>query len=319
MTLRMGDGPVANLPGGLDAYAGYVNVSGIGQTYPNVVATFPKALHLSITTNGSVADCADVESGAMISWTGYQVGYCAISNAQTLIDTYGRPPKLWTAHYTGIAHICDPGCGYGFTGTADGTQWTDHNGVWDESLLAANFFGDPPHVQQSEGRNMAIIIHPDGQRVDEFVCNPAGQVLQRTGGNVGQLNTAPWQSNLPAGALKTIGGGWWPDGSVLILDGEGTDGIGYLTWFTVATGVWEAWQSTGKTVFDNKGATGAAATVTVGTVATGSSGTEAAVTNSGTSSAAVLDFTIPEGPQGPAGVVAVGTNVTVTGTLTTTN
>ena len=32
--LRMVDGPVANLPPGFDAYAGYVNRSGIGITYP---------------------------------------------------------------------------------------------------------------------------------------------------------------------------------------------------------------------------------------------------------------------------------------------
>ena len=55
------------------------------------------------------------------------------------------------------------------------------------------------------------------------------------------------------------------------------------------------------------GPPGAAATVTVGTTATGEPGTQAQVTNSGTESAAVLDFVIPrgaagaQGPQGPAG------------------
>jgi hypothetical protein len=43
------------------------------------------------------------------------------------------------------------------------------------------------------------------------------------------------------------------------------------------------------------GADGAAATVSVGTVTTGAGGSSAAVTNSGTSGAAVLDFTIPAG------------------------
>ena len=45
----------------------------------------------------------------------------------------------------------------------------------------------------------------------------------------------------------------------------------------------------------------AAATVTVGTTTTGNPGTDASVTNSGTSSAAVLDFTVPAGPEGPQG------------------
>lgn len=55
------------------------------------------------------------------------------------------------------------------------------------------------------------------------------------------------------------------------------------------------------------GDTGEAATVTVGTVTTGAAGSDAAVVNAGTSSAAVLNFTIPRGekgdtgPQGPAG------------------
>jgi hypothetical protein len=46
---------------------------------------------------------------------------------------------------------------------------------------------------------------------------------------------------------------------------------------------------------------GSAATIAVGTVTTGNPGTEVIVTNSGTTSAAVLDFTIPQGEQGAAG------------------
>ena len=46
---------------------------------------------------------------------------------------------------------------------------------------------------------------------------------------------------------------------------------------------------------------GAAASVTVGTVTTGAAGTQAAVTNTGTSGAAVLNFTIPQGAAGTGG------------------
>ena len=49
------------------------------------------------------------------------------------------------------------------------------------------------------------------------------------------------------------------------------------------------------------GAPGTAATVTVGTTTTGEAGTEASVTNSGTTSAAVLNFTIPKGAKGDKG------------------
>jgi hypothetical protein len=54
-----------------------------------------------------------------------------------------------------------------------------------------------------------------------------------------------------------------------------------------------------------QGVPGNAATVTAGTTATGAPGSSAAVTNSGTSSAAVLDFTIPEGVAGQQGIQGV--------------
>lgn len=49
------------------------------------------------------------------------------------------------------------------------------------------------------------------------------------------------------------------------------------------------------------GQPGTAATVTVGTVTTGDAGTSASVTNSGTSTNAILNFTIPRGAIGPSG------------------
>ena len=55
------------------------------------------------------------------------------------------------------------------------------------------------------------------------------------------------------------------------------------------------------------GADGAAATIGDPTITTGLAGTDASVTNSGTSSAAVFDFVIPRGDQGPTGATgAVG-------------
>jgi hypothetical protein len=49
------------------------------------------------------------------------------------------------------------------------------------------------------------------------------------------------------------------------------------------------------------GPTGQAATIAIGTITTGPPGTSASVTNSGTSTTAVLNFTIPQGATGPAG------------------
>lgn len=61
------------------------------------------------------------------------------------------------------------------------------------------------------------------------------------------------------------------------------------------------------------GAAGTAATIKIGTVTTGTAGTSAKVVNSGTTSAAVLDFTIPQGLKGDKGTAAtieVGTVTT---------
>lgn len=68
-----------------------------------------------------------------------------------------------------------------------------------------------------------------------------------------------------------------------------------------------------------QGVTGTAATIAVGTVTTGAPGSPAAVTNSGTSSAAVFDFDIPEGDKGDKGDQGdPGTAATIAvGTVTT--
>jgi hypothetical protein len=77
------------------------------------------------------------------------------------------------------------------------------------------------------------------------------------------------------------------------------------------------------------GPQGPAATVAVGTVTTGAAGTNASVSNSGTSGAAVFDFTIPRGakgdtgnigPQGPQGIQGVkgddGASISLKGAVT---
>ena len=74
VTLRMADGPVANLPAGLDAYGGYVDKGGIGITFPAVAAAHPSTHLLSIAVHGATAMCGDVENGALSNWKGYGWG-----------------------------------------------------------------------------------------------------------------------------------------------------------------------------------------------------------------------------------------------------
>ena len=61
------------------------------------------------------------------------------------------------------------------------------------------------------------------------------------------------------------------------------------------------------------GIPGAAATITVDNTVTGPAGTDASVVNSGSSSAAVLNFTIPQGAQGVPGANGTGILDSVTG------
>ena len=73
-------------------------------------------------------------------------------------------------------------------------------------------------------------------------------------------------------------------------------GLGNQTGPTGATGAAGATGATGAT-----GAAGAAATIAVGTTTTSAPGGPAVVNNSGSSSAAVFNFTIPAGSTGPTG------------------
>lgn len=68
---------------------------------------------------------------------------------------------------------------------------------------------------------------------------------------------------------------------------------------TGETGATGAAGSVGETgAAGSPGVDGSAATITVGTVTTGAAGSSASVTNSGTSSAAIFDMTIPAGADG---------------------
>jgi hypothetical protein len=79
--------------------------------------------------------------------------------------------------------------------------------------------------------------------------------------------------------------------------------------YTVGAGAHTDWSVTVTGDRGDPGIAGAAATIAVGDVTTGAPGTEAAVVNSGTSSAAVLDFTIPRGNTGDQGISITGAHL----------
>lgn len=135
---------VSEIPATARAVAGYVG--GAWPTYAVLVKQFPHADKLSIAVNASEnAECLDVEPGdatpdQAAAWIRRQkkrgiatpVVYTSAAFVQALVDKLdasglrrGIDFKVWSAHYTGVAHRCSPKCGFGIKFTADATQWTD--------------------------------------------------------------------------------------------------------------------------------------------------------------------------------------------------
>ena len=104
--------------------------------------------------------------------------------------------------------------------------------------------------------------------------------------NAGSSSAAVFNFTIPRGDTGPTG----PTGP------QGTTGTTGSVGPTGPTGPQGATGNTGPT-----GAAGAAATISVGTTTTGVAGSNASVTNSGTSSAAVFNFTVPAGATGPQG------------------
>jgi hypothetical protein len=111
----------------------------------------------------------------------------------------------------------------------------------------------------------------------------------------------------PAGAVGvTYRGAWVASTAYHTNDVVGFNGATYLAASTslgsepdVSPSLWAVLALNGST--GATGPSGAAATISVGTVTTGAAGSQVSVTDSGTSSAAVLNFTIPQGAAGANG------------------
>lgn len=141
-----------------------------------------------------------------------------------------------------------------------------------------------------------VYISPIGY-LDVTAVNTGANTL--TLQNLGySVNQAPG-STAPSGNTLTGVGPQGPAGPAGPQGSQGTQGPQGTTGATGSQGPAGATGPTGAT--GNTGPAGQAATVAVGTTTTGAGGSNAAVTNSGTSSAAVLNFTVPQGIQGTAG------------------
>jgi len=154
--------------------------------------------------------------------------------------------------------------------------------------------------------------------------------------NAGSSGAAVFNFTIPQGEPGTIGsvtnwasGTSYSTGQVVYCAACTTNGSSYISlvdanqnhdpsstsgfWTLIAqAGATGATGSTGLT--GSTGANGAAATISVGTVTTGAAGSSANVSNAGNSSAAVFNFTIPQGEPGTIGAV---TNYSTSATYST--
>jgi hypothetical protein len=182
-------------------------------------------------------------------------------------------------------------------------------------------FVDPDASSTCNGTNPtgAVVTH----RAMHTLENDAIAALQAKIGIDGSSDASSHDYKIAAAqaAILALQGTSLLYGSGAPTSGTGVDGNFYLDetahvlYGPKASGAWPAGTSIiGPTGAD--GAPGAAATIAVGTVTTLSPGSPATVTNSGTSSAAVFDFGIPEGAAGGGGGTVSLATLAAVGVLT---
>lgn len=172
-------------------------------------------------------------------------------------------------------------------------------------------------------------IHPStGIQVGDLLVDPQGDVfpVASVGGGTIQTGAATGQNLRGPQGQKGEQGEPGADGTGVTILGSydslgelqgahptGNDGDAYMVGGDLY--VWSSTDSQWKNVGQiqgpqgPKGDKGDAATVTVGTTQTGEAGSEASVQNGGTTSAAVLNFTIPRGEKGDTGAAGPGVSV----------
>lgn len=128
-----------------------------------------------------------------------------------------------------------------------------------------------------------------------------------TAGSTGAQGTA---ATIAVGTVTPLSAGSTPT-----VTNAGTSGAAIFN-FGIPAGATGATGSTGST-----GTAGTAATIAVGSVTTGAAGSSATIVNAGTTSAAVFNFSIPQGATGAQGTAgtngAAGPNQVTTATTTT--
>lgn len=150
------------------------------------------------------------------------------------------------------------------------------------------------------GTNASVVnTGTSSAAVLNFTIPRGAQGIQGIQGEPGVAGVDGAAATITVGSVQTVAS----DYPATVIN-SGTSSVAVLD-FEIPRGIQGQTGETGPAGRD--GVDGQAATISVGTTTTGAAGTNASVVNAGTSSAAVLNFTIPRGdtgasgPEGPAG------------------
>lgn len=176
---------VGEIPAHAPAVAGYVG--GAWPTYRELERRFPHAHKLSVAISASEdADGLDIENGDATvaeapAWYRRQkmrghpkpTLYTSASNVGALVKAMRAAGvsradyQIWSAHFTGVPHICDSHCTGGFN--VEATQWTDkaQGRDLDESLCLDGFFG-PFAAPRPPGPSMHVLTPLERREVSLF-------------------------------------------------------------------------------------------------------------------------------------------------------
>ena len=294
--------------------------------------------------NYALADAVTYKGSGYVSLVSSNVGNTPDQSPQqwSLFAAAGSPGATGPAGLAGAAGLTGPQGATGLTGPAgpqgpigpQGPPVANYTGNYNPqtsyalndavsyggstyiSLAAANH-GNPPDTSSSwwgvlASRGASGASGATGVTGPAGPAGPQGQTGS-TGPQGPQGQTGP--SGIPGISFRSA----W----ITSANYQTDDAVTYAgsTWIATAsnsgvqpgtsTSAWAILAQAGLT--GPSGPTGSAATMTVGSVATGAPGTAAIVTNSGTGSAAILNFTIPAGATGPAGTGGAGGGASTSG------